>query len=95
MNQVKEAVRELEKAIKVESEARNLELQQTIDQLQSELKDARQTIKEYRLISIVNEIKKTVKCCCDLDNWQPEKDTGHSWVCNIHKKALIKYGELY
>ena len=24
-------------------------------------------------------------CRCDLDRWQPEKDTGHSWVCPIHK----------
>lgn len=28
-----------------------------------------------------------MRCNCDLDNWQPEIDTGHSWVCRIHKKA--------
>ena len=28
-----------------------------------------------------------IQCCCNLDNWQPEKDTGHSWVCRIHKMA--------
>lgn len=26
-------------------------------------------------------------CNCDLDNWQPERDTGHSWVCKIHKEV--------
>ncbi|MBT6053666.1 MAG: hypothetical protein HOG49_43370 [Candidatus Scalindua sp.] len=28
-----------------------------------------------------------MQCNCDLDNWQPELDTGHSWVCRIHKEA--------
>lgn len=27
-------------------------------------------------------------CNCDLDNWIPEKNTGHSWVCRIHKEAI-------
>ena len=27
-------------------------------------------------------------CNCDLDNWQPDKRTGHSWVCRIHKEAM-------
>lgn len=29
-----------------------------------------------------------VHCRCDLDRWQPEKETGHSWVCPIHKAML-------
>lgn len=28
-----------------------------------------------------------MRCNCDLDNWQPESDTGHSWVCRIHVAA--------
>ena len=28
-----------------------------------------------------------MQCNCDLDNWTPELDTGHSWVCRIHKTA--------
>lgn len=28
-----------------------------------------------------------VQCNCDLDNWEPEKSTGHSHVCQIHKRA--------
>jgi hypothetical protein len=27
-------------------------------------------------------------CNCDLDNWEPEPLTGHSWVCRIHKAAI-------
>ena len=27
-------------------------------------------------------------CNCDLDNWEPERSTGHSHVCRIHKKAI-------
>jgi hypothetical protein len=29
-------------------------------------------------------------CNCDLDNWQPEQSTGHSWVCRIHKAAMAE-----
>ena len=39
---------------------------------------------------IVKELKKTMQCNCDLDNWEPERDTGHSWVCRIHKAAKKK-----
>ena len=28
-----------------------------------------------------------MRCNCDLDNWQPNIDTGHSWVCRIDKEA--------
>ena len=48
-----------------------------------------------RLKAIVAEIegkriegKRLVRCTCDLDNWQPDLTTGHSWVCDIHKKAM-------
>jgi hypothetical protein len=34
-------------------------------------------------------LRETMRCNCDLDNWQPEQDTGHSWVCRIHKKCKI------
>lgn len=27
------------------------------------------------------------RCTCDLDNWEPEPGSGHSWVCGIHKAA--------
>ena len=33
-----------------------------------------------------------MRCNCDLDNWQPENTTGHSWVCRIHKAA---WAEVY
>ena len=29
-------------------------------------------------------------CNCDLDNWEPERDSGHSWVCRIHKAAKAR-----
>lgn len=31
-----------------------------------------------------------MSCNCDLDRWQPEPITGHSWVCRIHKAAIAK-----
>jgi hypothetical protein len=41
------------------------------------------------LHEIVADLRKdNMKCNCDLDNWQPEKSTGHSWVCRIHKTAI-------
>jgi hypothetical protein len=45
------------------------------------------------LKEIVKELEPTMQCYCDLDNWQPEPSTGHSWVCDIHKKAVARYKE--
>ena len=39
------------------------------------------------LRAVAAELAKTMACNCDLDNWEPEKSTGHSWVCGIHKKT--------
>ncbi len=39
----------------------------------------------------VNEIAETARCNCDLDNWEPERDTGHSYVCRIHKMAKVRF----
>ena len=30
-------------------------------------------------------LEANLQCCCDLDNWQPSKTTGHTEVCRIHK----------
>jgi hypothetical protein len=30
-------------------------------------------------------------CKCDLDRWEPEKDTGHTWICPVN--AFIKAQE--
>ena len=49
---------------------------------QSELLDRRR--------HIAKELKKTMQCNCDLDNWQPERSTGHSLVCRIHKAIIAK-----
>jgi hypothetical protein len=35
----------------------------------------------------VAELEKVHKCNCNLDNWQPQITTGHSWVCRIHRLA--------
>jgi len=40
------------------------------------------------LRAIVKDLKGDgMQCNCDLDRWEPEIDTGHSWVCRIHKQA--------
>jgi len=41
-----------------------------------------------KLRDIVTELSRQMRCNCDLDNWQPEKSTGHSHVCRIHKAAI-------
>ena len=46
------------------------------------------TGEKVNLKDIVIEIETRTKCNCDLDNWEPEKTTGHSWVCRIHKQAI-------
>jgi hypothetical protein len=48
-------------------------------------------IKMKTIQEIVKELEATIQCSCDLDNWQPEKETGHSWVCRIHNLACDRY----
>ena len=38
---------------------------------------------------VVKMLEKRMQCNCDLDNWQPELLTGHSFVCRIHKSAKL------
>ena len=33
------------------------------------------------------------RCFCDLDRWEPEESTGHSWVCPLHKLAMRAAGK--
>lgn len=33
------------------------------------------------------ELSNQFSCTCDLDNWEPEKDTGHTFVCRIHSEV--------
>jgi hypothetical protein len=40
---------------------------------------------------ILMRLKKTLRCNCNLDKWEPGRDTGHSWVCRIHKAAKEEY----
>lgn len=42
---------------------------------------------EQHARAIAITLETTMQCTCDLDNWEPERSTGHSWVCCIHKKA--------
>jgi len=37
--------------------------------------------------------EQTMRCNCDLDNWEPERSTGHSHVCRIHKAASLRARE--
>jgi hypothetical protein len=43
-----------------------------------------------KLKEIVKELKKKVRCNCDLDAWEPERDTGHTLECRIHMIAKEK-----
>lgn len=38
--------------------------------------------------AVAKTFAETMGCNCDLDNWEPERSTGHSWVCRIHKATL-------
>ena len=39
------------------------------------------------MTEILARLESKMQCQCDLDRWEPEKDTGHSWACPIHKEA--------
>jgi len=41
------------------------------------------------LRQIANDLKAGgMRCNCDLDNWEPDRRTGHSCVFRIHKEAM-------
>ena len=45
-------------------------------------------VEKRELRDIARELKNGgMQCNCDLDNWEPERTTGHSHVCRIHKAA--------
>lgn len=44
-----------------------------------------------RATEIARELRASgMGCNCDLDRWEPERSTGHSRVCRIHKAAVAK-----
>ncbi len=44
----------------------------------------RKTIREH-----ASDLKESgMKCNCDLDKWEPERSSGHSHVCRIHRVAI-------
>ena len=47
------------------------------------------------LKEIVKRKEEELRCNCDLDNWEPDKRTGHSWVCRIHNEALDEFIEAW
>lgn len=53
--------------------------------------DAHRPTEAKSLRDYANEIAPAMQCNCDLDNWEPERSTGHSHVCRIHKAAVSKY----
>ena len=53
-----------------------------------------QKLSKEVLKPIVEAKARYMRCNCDLDNWQPEPVTGHSWVCRIHKAAMKAWRDL-
>ena len=46
--------------------------------------------RQERISKLVAGAEKENQCCCDLDNYQPDPETGHSWVCIIHKLVIAE-----
>jgi hypothetical protein len=46
-------------------------------------------LEDHRFWQTAEQVKaEGVRCTCDLDNWEPDRRTGHSKVCRIHKITL-------
>lgn len=43
------------------------------------------------LKEIIEGLERELGCNCDLDKWEPERNTGHSFVCRIHKQAIAEF----
>ena len=56
---------------------------------QAEVTDAQRQSAKRTPREIARSLKESgMACNCDLDRWEPEKATGHSHVCRIHKAAM-------
>jgi hypothetical protein len=44
---------------------------------------------ELKLAARLLEVE--MQCTCDLDRWEPDRRTGHSSVCQIHKAAIAAW----
>ena len=53
----------------------------------------RKQAQQYQALWLVKKLKAQGMCCnCDLDNWEPEIMTGHTWKCRIHKAVMRRLG---
>ena len=43
------------------------------------------------LRQVAARLRETMQCNCDLDKWQPQRSTGHSMVCRIHRAAVAEH----
>jgi len=43
-----------------------------------------------KIKAIVKNLESRMQCNCNLDKWEPERLTGHSFVCRIHRAALAE-----
>lgn len=41
-----------------------------------------------KLRAHVKHLAKSMRCNCNLDKWEPERSTGHSFACRIHKATM-------
>lgn len=46
----------------------------------------KKTLRDY----VADLVAERARCNCDLDNWEPTRETGHSHVCRIHKGAYAR-----
>ena len=49
--------------------------------------ETKKTIREH----VADLVAGGMRCNCDLDNWEPNRSTGHSDVCRIHKAAHERF----
>ncbi len=49
--------------------------------------ETKKTLQEH----VADLVAARMRCNCDLDNWEPTRETGHSHVCHIHKSAHARF----
>jgi hypothetical protein len=70
------------------------EIAPLVEQRQNALAQSHAEQLRIRVRQSVEQLKSEgMQCNCDLDRWEPELISGHSWVCNIHKAAIRRTSE--
>ena len=50
-------------------------------------------ISQGDLQELLAEVRQSIPCTCNSDDWEPEPSTLHTWNCAVHLEVLKKINQ--